>query len=1840
LSKAGRDASLEGYQQGSARRVAELMEAIWNAIQTLDLSYAEPPASFEIAGQKIRTPSQIAQEGLATCLDTTTLFAACLEQAGIHPLLVLVPGHIFAGAWLTQDADFDCPVTGDTSALQKSLDLKEALFFETTAVTAQPKIRFEQAVAMRSILPPIECAIDLKPARMLGVAPVPLPGTARIASDLDGVHYGKGLGSSDWLNRFAAPASDGGSTPAAVPSAISPRLNEWQKKLLDLSSRNTLLNFKIGKRAIPIACSNAALLEDVLASGERLQILPPPQEALEQDDDSGNIARVLQYAAQIFADKKLIGLANEKELESRLLELMRSGKRDLEEGGANTLFLALGFLEWRDEKSRTVVWNRAPLVLVPIALDRKSARSRIILSGLDEEPRFNSTLLQLLEQDYGVRIPELENELPKDNSGLDVERIYQIVTQAVRPFAGWQVVPQVAISSFSFARYLMWKDLRENGELLRKNTLVKHLIDTPLQKYQSAIPFPQTRHLDQEFPPSKIFMPLPADSSQITAALAAATGKDFVLFGPPGTGKSQSIVNMISHCLAEGKKVLFVSAKKAALDVVHRRLKEVGLDDFCLEVHASKDSNRNAYEQLKRAASRVEAAVSEGDWNRETTQLLAQINALNNYVQHLHREYPNGLSAYRAMGKLLSSPALPRVALGWSTPDAHTRDDLEKMRASAQALVLAFPQNLDATTRATLAPVHVTEWSPSGEKQFGETVRQVAEQLRVFEDKRAAFLNALLPDSANVSVSAASTVCTALLKIAQLLLEYQGREAGVLFSDDAEKLTAELNAAQQTLTTLKSSWSALSCSYQEEAAATLDISALQKAWREAAAMMWPRRTFAQNAIERTLQTATAANQNPDPAQDIAQLQLWQKARRELAAFEHLNEKTFGLWRGEDTDIEKLNAEFASALELGREVKALVEPCAEDERARELLQRAVAVLLQDSQTAPVHEAAREIIEIFRILQPSLGKIGIVLGTPLREITDINSDGWLSDLATKCEAWNAAATHLRTWTMWQKERHNAEQLKLLPLVEALENGTLAPSQAPSVFEDAYLRWWLSSVVDSDAVLQSFSGAQQEFTATSFAKNVEKYLALTRRYVRARISAHQSTPTSKADEEAMGLLTREMKKKMRFKPLRKMMAQAANAILRLTPCLMMSPLSVAQFLALDEQLFDVVIFDEASQIPVWDSIGALARGRQAVIAGDPKQMPPTDFFSRSTEDEESESQNDLQSAESILDECLRSRVPELYLDWHYRSRYENLIAFSNHHYYDNRLVTFPAPQTKDSSVGFHYVADGIYATGKARHNENEAKAVVADVIAHLKAPVENGKKLSVGIVTFNSQQQKLIEDLLDAEKRADPTLEQWFSAEQTEPVMVKNLENVQGDERDICYFSVTFGPSIEGRLSMNFGPLNKDGGERRLNVAITRARHQLKVFSSLRPDQIDLSRTGAQGVKDFKHFLEFAQQGTASFAREAHPTAHNFDSCFEDVVCAALEKRGWRVQSQVGVAKFRIDLGVVHPDLPGRYLAAVECDGATYHSSVTARDRDKVRQEVLRGLGWNMLRVWSTDWWENPKRIADELDAQLKELHAKTPAPVAQPPEERSTPSALNVDSLDEETVTKPAIAATISVPTTAPITLSEEPLAPPISPSTPAVDLTPQVSSAPPKSNASTPAAEAAHEPLLAVYETVNLSEQETPPDASRFYDADYDTVLQDFLEKIVSQEGPLLEEILVRRIARAHGFARSGARIQKRLQDLMKSGFHISYEAQQKIFWPSLQAQESWRTFRKPGAGEARTVDEIPMPELCALARLANQKTDDPETAVRWMAKSCGLNRLTENARSRLGKAMQAITNDA
>ncbi|PYE30035.1 uncharacterized protein DUF559 [Idiomarina fontislapidosi] len=590
-------------------------------------------------------------------------------------------------------------------------------------------------------------------------------------------------------------------------------------------------------------------------------------------------------------------------------------------------------------------------------------------------------------------------------------------------------------------------------------------------------------------------------------------------------------------------------------------------------------------------------------------------------------------------------------------------------------------------------------------------------------------------------------------------------------------------------------------------------------------------------------------------------------------------------------------------------------------------------------------------------------------------DIASDSELSGVDQSLSEICSQASKLKSWCEWQSAKSKVAGLNLESFSQALEASRVSHEDLVEQFRVAFCQWLAPLLIDAKDELRQFKASSHEQTIEAFKEVDERVAKITSEYIVALVSDSKPVQGENDNPKQFGVLSKELQKKTRHIPIRSLIDQLGHSLLDLCPCLMMSPLSVAQFLPSDFRGFDLVVFDEASQMTTWDSVGAIARGKNVIIVGDPKQMPPTNFFSAGGNSDDP----DEEDLESILDQALAARLPLKRLMGHYRSRHETLIAFSNSKYYENSLVTYPSSETKESAVSLHRV-DGIYAKGAGRNNPIEAKAVVDEIVRRLLD--KNESKKSIGVVTLNTDQQRTIEDLLDDARRQNSAIEKHFQdGPDKEPVFVKNLESVQGDERDVIMLSLAYGPTELGAktMSMNFGPLNKSGGERRLNVAITRATTEIVVFSSFDSSMIDLSRTNSVAVEHLKHFLEFAEKGPIALSEiaSADHGVDQFDSDFEEAVAQELRAKGWKIQTQVGVSKFRVDLGVLHPDKPGKYIAGVECDGATYHGSPAARDRDRVRQIILESLGWNIVRLWSTDYFVDPESAIEKVDSKLREI-----------------------------------------------------------------------------------------------------------------------------------------------------------------------------------------------------------------------------------------------------------------------
>lgn len=1583
LAKNNKDSSLNGYTDNSATKVWEMVSALYTVLANKNLTYCLPPSSFELNGQKIRLTKDILNNRVVTCLDATILFASAIEQMGLYPVIIVLKEHAFVGVWLKQTSLGDM-IIDDAEVVRKRVDLNELLIFEAVAIanSTVPKFTYAKALAEDKIAygrdENFEYMVDIHMARNHKIMPLSL-----ISNNFNNEENSELVIEQQKLDFEIAPNdlpdfSDERKYNDNVISEAT-RLNIWQKKLLNLSPSNPLLNCKVTQTNLAILCPNPAKLEDFLADGAKMSLVAAEKILKTRIDSELRSIRTgetlwQEQANEALKAKQLLVNTPESKLSSQLIALYRKTKSVLEEGGSNTLYLAIGFLNWRKKDKSDKIYH-APLILCPVKLERVSIQSGVKLSAHEDESRFNTTLLQMLKQDFEISIPSLEGELPTDDSGLDVPEIWNRVRHAIKDVEGFEVVEEVILGHFSFNKYLMWKDLIDRTDAMMEHPLVASLIDKT-KILADDVDFVSPSHLDELYKPQDFFAPLPMDSSQLAVLAAADKGKSFVIEGPPGTGKSQTISNLIAHLMAKGKTVLFVSEKMAALDVVYRRLENIGLGRFCLQLHSNKANKKDVLNQLKQSWDNANVSI-ENNWVNKSNALLNIRNELNQVVKALHTPGTNGLTPYYAMGMCIkNNNYADLIQLSWNSSNAHNIDDFNKLKDLVHKIRIQSETCSNILKTNTLNYITNNSWEPIWQQSIVAESKKLSElssnlKQSCIEFIEAIDLNELDTNSLDLSIVTSLNELSTLLKNSSLMIaDYAFNKNGI---EKIESLENAILHLSQYITAKEQ----LNCICHPDIWKNVNGEKLAEDWKIALQKWFLPKFIEKFKIINELKKAGAKGNIKMP-EDAITISILNEHGQILQELDQLL-RDVRVWKVENSNIQELEDSASLAKQLRNVSAKLAKNPTELANIREKLNNIMLngreLLNIDGFIGQKIDTFEKAFEDFNVSYTKFKQLCINSENE-KELELFNELKSLKSFIDYAQELSKFEGQLKDWCYWQKLKKEALSCNLKPIVDAIENSTIDYSNIELAFEAAYCSWWSKIIISENHILREFSSRQHQDKIKQFIKLDNEFQKLTIEYIQSKLSETIPGKDSKNLNAAWKLVQREMQKQRQIKPVRQILADAGDAVKTLTPCLMMSPLSVAQYLPVSKESFDVVVFDEASQITVWDAIGTLSRGKQVIVAGDPKQMPPSNFFGRNIEYNEEELGLD-EDLESILDELIGSSVPKLRLNWHYRSRCESLIAFSNDRYYDGSLVTFPASTTNQKSVSLRYVENGCYERG-ARINQNEAKAVVAECVNRLKSTNPNVRNKSIGIVTFNSDQQKLIEDLLDKERENNPDIEFAFDSNNPDSVFVKNLETVQGDERDIILFSVTYGPDNTGKLSMNFGPLNRNGGERRLNVAFTRAKHEMVIFSTLQADQIDLNRTNARGVEDLKGFLQYAKIGKAALGTCATRSLGGAESPFESEVAEQLKQKGWTVHTQIGASSYRIDLAIVHPDKPGAYLAGIECDGATYHSSATARDRDKLRQSVLENLGWNIIRIWSTDWWTNKKGSLEELDLKLKQIY----------------------------------------------------------------------------------------------------------------------------------------------------------------------------------------------------------------------------------------------------------------------
>jgi len=1361
--------------------------------------------------------------------------------------------------------------------------------------------------------------------------------------------------------------------------SLDKRIDQWKSQCLDLTRRNHLINFTETKsKSLPLTGHSSTSVAESIAEYEKHYVTKKNPDASAQTDSTGVDSSELQSTR------------SPKETQKALTSIARHQKQYLRERGVDTLYLALGHLRWFsvDYSDEHI---RSPLFLAPLELRESNVndatRHNYVIQSQSEELRVNPALRQKLASDHGIALPP-DSELAITNLDAAFETVHQVIQGQER----WHIEDAIVLGIFDFTKYSVYEDLEENREQIKEDPIVRAIQgDTdPLKSREGDIETPSADELDAEVDPVDVYQVLDADSSQQEAIEAAKRGKSFVLQGPPGTGKSQTIANIIAEKIATGDRVLFVSEKQAALDVVKNRLSDVDLGRFCLEAHGQKATVKGVVSQLDKEIKSTRIKPAE---KREQTlkRLRDRRQKINEYGDHLFYSPDQwDLTVYQAFGIVSTNHKAPYIETEISDPlavsEGTVRQAINELETLAQFQDILQQYDVGPWTHAT-----ISDWSIETARSMDRSLREqqvVIDQLEEVADTVETQIG-YKPDSL-AELRDALSVLQHLSQLPDVQLHDQLLTSEFAQMDDQlhdlveiererGELLSELNPRYE-----RSFFETNAAELNSELAKYGLFKILRPSYR---------------SLRRQIRNHAKPDYDPshselvDDTQNLAVLQRLENQRDE---YQHLIKRLGHLYNGSDTDWE-------TVLEIQDWVAELHEY--ESDMVTTVTESITSGTIED--VSAVHAAVDDALTKFdsaaSFFRSSMDMERVRIdGHPFEAVS-------LESLRDELEYLDSQVSTLQRRVQFNSQLETVAKTVCGEYVQNFLHGEYDPEELVPGFKKRFYTQWLTAVYDETG-LGSFSKEQFDRYLTDFRQLDEEQQELARVQIQHNVLEQRpSLDLDHAADAEQVVVKREAKKQQQHKPLRQLFDEAGNFITQLTPCFMMSPLSVAQYLKPGAIAFDTVIFDEASQIMPHDAISSIIRADQVVIAGDSNQLPPTSFFNASIESMDGV-RADL---DSILEEA-SAVLPEKRLRWHYRSRDSELIAFSNHQYYNNSLQTFPDndPDT-ETGVTFEYVSDGVYDRGNSQRNDREAERVVDLIEDH--ATTHSDK--SLGVVAFSQSQQEAIRDELAERAQSDRVLKSFINQNDVlDEFFVKNLEAVQGDERDRMLFSIGYGPDQTGKPSVNFGPLNKSGGERRLNVAITRARERVTIVSSIQPEDIDLTGTNSTGVEDLKKYLRYAKDGDEVLARDQHvSSATQFDSQFEEAVYDTLTDRGFEVTTQIQSAGYSVDLAIKHPDKSGQFILGIECDGAAYHSSKTARDRDRTRQAILEDLGWTIHRIWSPDWISNKEREITRIEEKVETLldSSTESAEYSQQPEVTETHDPEPLEKADTTTNQHPDI-----------------------------------------------------------------------------------------------------------------------------------------------------------------------------------------------------------------------------------
>jgi hypothetical protein len=1796
------DAAIQGYQDGSDR-VDEIARAIFDSMQELGIGYINPPAGIAGIGQKIRTPGRVVEERLGTCIDLTMLYASCLAQAGIDPVIVLPKQHAMPAYFRIERPLRGFAVVNDQNFLDQAISSKDLVPVESVCTTSTDE-SFADAVAIAKVKSSkVDASVLVRDARAIGIRPLPYrqtqeDGTVVVVQASEPATFVAAAS--------VAQSSEGVEDPDADVARLDRtdvpgRVDRWLSSLLDLTYRNPLLNMKVrsagqrsasGALALGVSSQSLADLEDLLSAGKRLPVRSPTlipaairvRGALDQEMDAYFAQQPAVYwpgpdALDSFArtaagalGPEVPGAKREMEaanlaaeavdsLSGSALRNLRSRARVLEQQtGANNLFLTIGTLRWRDPKRPEEL--RSPLFLWPVRLE--GTRHGEFSITLEEEASVtpNYCLIEKLRAVHGLEIPDLE-EPPLDESGIDLDAVIRSIRSSLSE-AG---VPGIAVEEtahlalFNFTSFRLWKDMKDHWPEFLRNPVVDHLVHRPGEDFS-------IESTDTTQP--EILCPIPTDESQRAAVEAAVGGQSFVLEGPPGTGKSQTIANLLASAIAAGKSVLFVAEKQTALTVVRNRMAEIGMDSFCLDLHDRGSTPEQIRLQLQNALD-FEATGSVDEWTRLERRQRTRSEQLQTYRDALHVEGPAGLSAWRSWQRSLSlgdGPVL-EVARPFLSMGKAEIDRIEE-------LLLELPQVAHAAELRVGHP-----WSLSDKSSYAAidrvelvgSVGRLSTAVAALDTDResAEALSAIRNDiGANLDLVIAMLRHPVLLSTASVRESMAGG-----WGEQSAQLATAIGAAAATISGL----------VPRDARPVVD--AIEKlaplADALTAAGFFGKRKARKSFVAALTEAGVATD---DPAGLAGSVTAVAVETRQVNAHVSSWNKLSGLRLG-DAWVPVTNDEAAIAEQQRRTVLTVAD------RLRSDQSDIVSPFLEREYPPPT-----AIVEAWESAALEWSALCDTLGTmAVSEQLWLDGDGFGPRVSAALVAWQLDSTDERFLQLqrWMALLEHVEPLRGVGLLEARSSileGRIDSYEAA----DAFLRGVSSGAREERfevGGLDRFEAQSHDRLLAGFISGESEKRLLMRDYISHRlVGGRPFDPGQRIGR--FGRLESDLARKRGRPSVRGLFESYGDIIPVLTPCFMMSPDSVARFLPAGKAHFDLVVFDEASQIEVAWAVGAMGRGDSVVIVGDSQQMPPSRFGGAGLREADDGPTDDdaVEDLESILSECVESRLPRRWLSCHYRSRDESLIAFSNLEFYDRKLTTFPTP-TSGGRMGlrWHRVNGVFDRSGKGdslRTNLVEAEAIVAEITGRLNARESSGS--SIAVVTLNIQQMRLVEELLAASP--DDAVQAALADDSDDGLIVRNLESVQGDERDVVMLSVAFSANpATGKVPRNFGPLNQKGGERRLNVAITRAREEVLVFCSFEPEDLKLPDSVARGLRCLRDYLVMARDGVQRSGDVLARSVQEMDRHRREIA-EALRAEGLVVEEDLGLSDFRVDLALRRPE-DEEWRAAVLLDGPKWADRGSPEDRDVLPFVALSdAMKWPVVtRVWLPAWLDERDAVIDRLLAAVED-----PTAFVELPEDLPEPVAEST----EAGAMRSSLPAPPAMPEGAPVAVAPDA----------GVMITDFV------------AGDLAVQGSMDEFDALPSSEQRR--------------VLMELVGSVIAVEGPSRVGRVLRLVVAAYGMTQlRGVRedvLAAMIPDSMVRPF-----GEESFVWPTVLDPTSWRAIRRTAANSGRTIADVPPEEIANavgyFAELGMGITEDEAHA--HLKDVFGFRRMTENISEIVTMAMNA-----